>query len=301
MTILYSSLELGLLYGIMVMGIYISFRILDIPDLTTEGSFAFGVAVSAVMAKNGHPYIGLVLSIVAGVAAGCFTGVLQTRLKIHPILAGIITMSGLYSINLAVMNESPNITLLNAHTVFTDFRKLMPGVDKEIAKLIVIAVVAAIVFVLLTLFFKTHFGLCIRATGDNQDMLRASSVNVDITKIAALGIGNACIALSGGLTAQFQSFGDINASVGILVVGLASVIIGEAIFGRRSVTVGFVSALAGSVIYRAIIVVATKYNFFPAYMFKLLSAAIVIIALALPVVKESIRKHGIKRGGRKDA
>lgn len=301
MTILYSSLELGLLYGIMVMGIYISFRILDIPDLTTEGSFAFGVAVSAVTAKAGHPYLGLILSVAAGVVSGCFTGVLQTKLKIHPILAGIITMSGLYSINLAVMNESPNITLLNARTIFSDVRKLLPGVDKEIVKLIIIAVFAAIVFVLLTLFFKTHFGLCIRATGDNQDMLRASSVNVDVTKIAALGIGNACIALSGGLTAQFQSFGDINASVGILVVGLASVIIGEAIFGRRSVTVGFVSAVAGSVIYRAIIVVATKYNFFPAYMFKLLSAAIVIIALALPVLKETFKKHAIKNGGRKDA
>lgn len=301
MTILYSSLQLGLLYGIMVMGIYISFRILDIPDLTTEGSFAFGVAVSAVLAKAGHPYLGLVLSVVAGVAAGCTTGILQTKLKIHPILAGIITMSGLYSINLAVMNESPNITLLNARTIFSDVRKLMPGVDKEIVKLIIIALFALVVFMLLALFFKTHFGLCIRATGDNQDMLRASSVDVDGTKIAALGIGNACIALSGGLTAQFQSFGDINASVGILVVGLASVIIGEAIFGRRSVTIGFVSAVVGSIIYRAIIVAATKYNFFPAYMFKLLSAVIVIIALALPVIKEGIKKHGIRKGGRRNA
>ena len=130
MTILYSSLQLGLLYGIMVLGIYISFRILDIPDLTTEGSFAFGVAVSAVMAKAGHPYLGLLLSIVAGIAAGCFTGLLQTKLKIHPILAGIITMSGLYSINLGVMHNSPNLTLLNTRTIFTDFRNLMPGVDK---------------------------------------------------------------------------------------------------------------------------------------------------------------------------
>lgn len=152
MTILYSSLQLGLLYGIMVLGIYISFRILDIPDLTTEGSFAFGVAVSAVMAKAGHPYLGLLLSIVAGIAAGCFTGLLQTKLKIHPILAGIITMSGLYSINLGVMHNSPNLTLLNTRTIFTDFRNLMPGVDKEIVKIIIIAVIAIAVVVLLSLF-----------------------------------------------------------------------------------------------------------------------------------------------------
>lgn len=301
MTILYSSLQLGLLYGIMVLGIYISFRILDIPDLTTEGSFAFGVAVSAVMAKAGHPYLGLLLSIVAGIAAGCFTGLLQTKLKIHPILAGIITMSGLYSINLGVMHNSPNLTLLNTRTIFTDFRNLMPGVDKEIVKIIIIAVIAIAVVVLLSLFFKSHFGLCIRATGDNQDMLSASSVNVNITKIAALGLGNACIALSGGLTAQYQSFADVNSSVGMLVVGLASVIIGEAIFGRRSVTIGFISAIVGSIIYRAIIAVTTRYNIFPSYMFKLVAAVIVIAALAIPVIKKSVRKAKIKRGGHKDA
>ena len=148
---------------------------------------------------------------------------------------------------------------------------------------------------LLSLFFKSHFGLCIRATGDNQDMLSASSVNVNITKIAALGLGNACIALSGGLTAQYQSFADVNSSVGMLVVGLASVIIGEAIFGRRSVTIGFISAIVGSIIYRAIIAVTTRY------MFKLVAAVIVIAALAIPVIKESVRKAKIKRGGHKDA
>ena len=217
------------------------------------------------------------------------------------MLAGIITMSGLYSINLGVMHNSPNLTLLNTRTIFTDFRNLMPGVDKEIVKIIIIAVIAIVVVVLLSLFFKSHFGLCIRATGDNQDMLSASSVNVNITKIAALGLGNACIALSGGLTAQYQSFADVNSSVGMLVVGLASVIIGEAIFGKRSVTIGFISAIVGSIIYRAIIAVTTRYNIFPSYMFKLVAAVIVIAALAIPVIKESVRKAKIKRGGHKDA
>ena len=192
-------------------------------------------------------------------------------------------MSGLYSINLGVMHNSPNLTLLNTRTIFTDFRNLMPGVDKEIVKIIIIAVIAIAVVVLLSLFFKSHFGLCIRATGDNQDMLSASSVNVNITKIAALGLGNACIALSGGLTAQYQSFADVNSSVGMLVVGLASVIIGEAIFGRRSVTIGFISAIVGSIIYRAIIAVTTRYNIFPSYMFKLeVKNAVKVFAAGTP-------------------
>ncbi len=297
MTILYSSLQLGLLYGIMVLGIYISFRILDIPDLTTEGSFAFGLAVSALMTELGHPYLGLVLAIVAGMAAGCLTGVLQTKLSIHPILAGIITMTGLYSINIAILKGGANLSLIGDTTIFTKVKDLLQ-LDKDIVRIIVVAVMAIIFVVLLSLFFKTHFGLCIRATGDNQEMVRASSVNVDLTKIVALGISNACIAFSGGLTAQYQSFADISSSVGILVVGLASVIIGEAIFGKRSVTVGFISAIAGSIIYRFIIVLATKYSIFPSYMLKLVSAVIVTIALAVPAIKASMGRAKIKRRGR---
>lgn len=301
MAIWYSTFQQGFLYGIMALGIYISFRILDIPDLTMEGSFTFGMAVSAMMTIAGHPYLGLVMSIVAGAAAGCVTGVLQTKLKIHPILAGIITMSGLYSINLRVMNNAANVSLLKGktNTILSDLRKLLPNLDKEVIKIIIPAVFVVLIIILLTWFFKTHYGLCIRATGDNPDMLRASSVNVDTTKIVALGVSNACIAFSGGLLAQIQGYADINSSVGMLVVGLASVIIGETIFGRRSVMTGLISAVVGSVIYRLIISVVLKYDILPVYMFKLVSAVVVAVALAIPAIKQGIDKAKLISRGRK--
>ena len=301
MAILYSTLQLGLLYGIMVMGIYVSFRILDIPDLTTEGSFTFGLAVSVVMAESGHFVLGLILSLAAGALAGVVTGILQTKIKIHPILAGIITMSGLYSINLAVLKERANVSLINSDTIFKHIRALLPDVDRDIIQLAVIAVFAVIVAILLVLFFKTHFGLCIRATGDNQDMLSASSVNVNLTKIAGLGISNACIGLCGGLTAQYNGFADMSSGTGMLVVGLASVIIGEAIFGKRNVTIGFISAIAGSIIYRLIMVIATRYSIFPSYMLKLVAALIVVVALAIPGIKETFNKVKIRKGGKMNA
>lgn len=301
MAIWYSTFQQGFLYGIMALGIYISFRILDIPDLTMEGSFTFGMAVSAMMTIAGHPYLGLVMSIVAGAAAGCVTGVLQTKLKIHPILAGIITMSGLYSINLRVMNNAANVSLLKGktNTILSDLRRLLPDLDKEVIKIIIPAVFVVLIIILLTWFFKTHYGLCIRATGDNPDMLRASSVNVDTTKIVALGVSNACIAFSGGLLAQIQGYADINSSVGMLVVGLASVIIGETIFGRRSVMTGLISAVVGSVIYRLIISVVLKYDILPVYMFKLVSAVVVAVALAIPAIKQGIDKAKLISRGRK--
>lgn len=301
MAIWYSTFQQGFLYGIMALGIYISFRILDIPDLTMEGSFSFGLAVSAMMTIAGHPYLGLLMSIVAGAAAGCVTGLLQTKLKIHPILAGIITMSGLYSINLRVMNNAANVSLLKGKTstILSDLRKLLPNLDKEVIKIIIPGVFVVLVVIILTWFFKTHYGLCIRATGDNADMLRASSVNVDTTKIVALGVSNACIAFSGGLLAQLQGYADINSSVGMLVVGLASVIIGETLFGKRSVMIGLISAVVGSIIYRLIISVVLKYDILPVYMFKLVSAVVVAVALAIPAIKDGIGKAKLIHNGRK--
>lgn len=301
MTVLYSTLQLGLLYGLMALGIYISFRILNIPDLTAEGSFSFGLAVSAMTSTTGHPYLGLFFSLIAGTAAGCMTGLLQTKVKIHPILAGIITMSGLYSINLLVQGNAANVSLLGEETILSHVRGLLPAIDKDIVKILIPLVFSVLFLVVLWLFFKTHLGLCIRATGDNQDMLMASSVNVDLCKIIALGVSNGCIGFSGGLAAQLQGYADISSSVGMLVVGLASVIIGEAIFGRRSVTVGFISALVGSVIYRLIIALATRYQILPSYMLKLVSAVIVTVALALPSIKEAWKKAQIKKRGMQDA
>ena len=281
MTLLIGSLQLGFLYSIMVLGIYISFRILNIPDLTTEGSFTFGLAASSILTAAGHPLLGLVGALIAGALAGSVTGFLQTKLDIHPVLAGILTMSGLYSINLFVMGGASNVTLLNNDTVFTLVLKVFSFMSKDAVKLFVAIAAVVIVTVLLTVFFKTSLGLSIRATGDNADMVRASSINVDAVKMIALAISNAC--------------------VGILVVGLASVIIGEAFFGHRSLMIGFISAIVGSIIYRYIIALATKSDMFPAYMLKLISAIIVTVALAVPAIKAKMANDRLKRNGMRES
>lgn len=300
MTLWIGSLQLGLLYGIMAIGIYISFRILNTPDLTAEGSFTFGLAVSAIVTVSGHPFLGIILAVLAGALAGAVTALLQTKLFIHPVLAGILTMSGLYSINLWVMKGSSNLSLIGKDTIVKVLQNIS-GLGAGGAKTVVAVVFSAVCVLLLISFFKTQLGLCIRAVGDNAAMVSASSINVDRTKMVGFCLSNALIALSGALIAQYQGYADINSGVGILVVGLASVIIGEVFLGKRGVSMGILAAVLGSVVYRFIIAWATKSNFFPAYMLKLVSAVIVTIALAIPAFKyyKEIRK--IKKGGEADA
>ena len=292
MKLIIGSLQLGLLYGILALGIYISFRILSVPDLTTEGSFAFGLSVSAAVTAMGHPILAIPAAMLAGALAGGITGILQTTFMVHPILAGIITMSGLYSVNLFIMGGASNLSLVRIDTIF----KLIPGLSKQDTQTALSFVACLLALVLLILFFRTHIGMCIRAVGDNDEMVRASSINVDACKVLAFCLSNAVIALSGALIAQYQGYADISSSSGILVIGLASVIIGEAVFGRRNVTIGFISSVVGSLIYRIIIALATKYSPLPAYMLKLLSAIIVGFALSLPAIRlrASIRRQ--KRG-----
>lgn len=291
MALFLGSLQLGFIFGLLAFGIYITFRILNIPDLTAEGSFTLGLAVSANLTVHGHPFLGILCAILLGVVAGFITGLLQTKLYIHPVLAGILTMSGLYSINLAILGSSVNLSLIGHETIFRLAFDQFAFLEKDIVKLIIALISIIIVGTLLILFFKTHIGLCIRATGDNDDMVRASSINVHTTKILALAISNACIALSGAIYTQYQGFADINSGIGILVVGLASVIIGEAIFGKRSVTVGFLSAIAGSIIYRFIIALANKYSFLPPTMLRLVSAIIVGFALSIPTIRHYHSLH----------
>lgn len=284
MALVLGSLQLGFLYGLLAMGIYVTFRILNIPDLTAEGSFTFGLAVSAAFTVSGHPILGILCAILAGALAGIITGCLQTKCGIHPILAGILTMSGLYSVNLCIMGSSSNLSLIANDTLFKMSYDLF-GLDKEMCKLLIAAICVGVIAVLMIIFFRTHIGLCIRATGDNEDMVKASSIDIDVTKILALAIGNGCIALCGGLIAQYQGFADINSGVGILVVGLASVIIGELFIRKRTVTAGIISAVAGSVVYRFIVALAMSGSFFPAYALKLISSIIVGAALALPAIQ----------------
>lgn len=293
-----SNLPDCLIYGLLAMGIYISLRILDIPDLTTEGSFGFGAVVSVLVALSGHPVLAMFAGTAAGLAAGFITGVLQTKLKVHPVLAGIITMSGLYSINLVFYSftEKGATTNLsyNKVTIFEKVKELV-GIrgqfETSMVKAVVSFVIIVIVVALVIWFFKTHLGLCIRATGDNPDMVRASSINVDRTKTIGLMLSNALIGLSGALASQSIGYSDINTSNGTLIYGLAAVIIGEAIFGKRNATLGLISAVVGSVLYKLIVAFVIRKSLFgdmSSNLMKLTCALIVAITLAIPAIKQKI-------------
>lgn len=310
LTMFLGGVQEGLFYALLAMGVFISFRILNTPDLTTEGSYTLGVAVSAVLTVAGHPVLGLICAFLAGALAGSVTGVLQTKVGIHPILAGILTMSGLYTINTAVMGGKPDVTLTKT-TIFNRLYELfninLQAFDrdrqaftlaKEITVLIVGAVLAAAVLIALIWFFRTHVGLCIRATGNNEAMVRSSSINAGGMKILGLAVSNGCTALAGGVMTQSGGFATISNGAGVLVVGLASVIIGEALLGRRGVTIGLISVILGSVVYQCMIRVATSLNVFPAYYLKLVSALIVAFALALPMLRENLARHHRKGGPR---
>ncbi len=271
---------LGLIYALLALGIFISFRILDIPDLSVDGTFTLGVAVSVVFAYNGHPFLGILLSIAAGAAAGIVTGVLQTKMKIQPILAGILTMTALYSINLRIMGKKPNISLYGKTTVFN---------ITDLPDILVSGIILIAAMLLLYGFLKTQLGMSLRATGDNEFMVRASSIDSDAMKIMGFAIANALVSLSGGVLAQYQNFADANGGVGMLVIGLASIIIGEAIFGRRSVLNSIISAVLGAIIYRFVLAAALKIGM-EAIDLKLFSAIIVAAAIFIPDVIKLFRK-----------
>ena len=300
MTLFIGSLQLGLIYGFLAIGIYISFRIMNIPDLTAEGSFTFGLVVAAVFADLGHPILGIVLALAAGALAGVVTGALNVYLRIPAILAGILTMSGLYSVNLLTMDSKANLTLIGVDTIFSLTAPLFGG-DLDLAKTLVNLVRVALAVFLIYTFFKTRIGLSIRATGDNEYMVRASSINIGITKILALALSNAIIALSGGILAQYQQFADISSGVGMLVVGLASVIIGEAFLGQRGILCGLCAAVLGSIIYRLLIALAYQTNIFPSAAFRLISAVIVTIALAIPAIKQLLDMQRKRKENLRDA
>ena len=300
MTLFIGSLQLGLIYGFLAIGIYISFRIMNIPDLTAEGSFTFGLVVAAVFADLGHPILGIVLALAAGALAGVVAGALNVYLRIPAILAGILTMSGLYSVNLLTMDSKANLTLIGVDTIFSLTAPIFGG-DLDLAKTLVNLVLVALAVFLIYTFFKTRIGLSIRATGDNEYMVRASSINIGVTKILALALSNAIIALSGGILAQYQQFADISSGVGMLVVGLASVIIGEAFLGQRGILCGLCAAVLGSIIYRLLIALAYQTNIFPSAAFRLISAVIVTIALAIPAIKQLLDMQRKRKENLRDA
>ena len=299
--IIQTALELGFLYSLVAMALFLSYRVLNIADMTTDGCFILGAAVSVTFAAAGHPVLAIPAAMLAGVMAGFVTAFLQTCLKVPSILAGIITNTGLYTINLMVMGWSANVSLLKTETIFSMFKKTGFGGAWYEAMLAGIAVVIA--GVVLVWFLGTRLGLSIRATGNNMDMVRASSINPTFTIMVGLCVSNSLTALSGALAGQYQNAADINGGSGIVVIALACLIIGETVLGRRSIVKGAVAAVVGSIIYRIIYAIVLYTKIVPVQGLKLITAIVVALAIATPSIKEWIafekRKYTLKhKGGR---
>ena len=283
LTIVQTALEAGVIYALVALALFLSYTILDIADLTTDGAFTLGCAVSATVCLMGHPVLALPMAMLAGAAAGFVTAFLQTKRGVPSILAGIITNFGLYSVNLTVMG-SANVNLYKSGTIFSLVKET--GFAVSWHKLLVASVVVLAVCVLLVLFLGTRLGLSIRATGDNTDMVRASSINPVFTITVGLCLANAMTALSGALIAQYQKSADMNLGTGMVVLGLASLIIGQSVIsrGKSGILRGVVAVVVGSLIYRAIYAVALKFNV-TTYL-KLITAVIVALAIAAPALKD---------------
>jgi putative ABC transport system permease protein len=296
MSLLIGSTTIGLILALLALGIFISFRIFDFPDITTEGSFTFGAATaSALIVADVNPLTACLVAFIAGMVAGATTGIIHTRFKINPLLAGILVMTALYSVNLHVMGKS-NIPLLNETTVFTWIENLSAAVsgpdDKtmligwEVATkdlwLLGFCLLGIIIFsIILWWFFKTNIGTAMRATGDNPQMIRALGVNTKMLIIGGIALSNGFIALSGAMLAQFQGFADVQMGLGMMVWGLASVIIGEAIINDNSIGFVITGAVLGSVLFRLLVAIALRWGLNPNDL-KIITALFVFIALILP-------------------
>ena len=277
------SLEQGLAYGLVAIGIVITFRILAFPDLTVDGSFPLGAAVVARLIMEGLPPIyGIIMAIICGFLAGCCTGILNTKLKINSLLAGILMMTILYSVNLRIMGRS-NIQLLTVNTIMTPLENL--DINRFIPIIAFFFVVALSIKFLTDLFMHTQLGFAMRATGDNEQMIRTLGVNTDSMTILGLGISNAFVALSGALVAQDQGFSDVGMGIGMIVAGLASIIIGEALFTNRTVQRMTLAAIVGSIIYKLIISIGLRLGLAPTDL-KMATGVMVILALGIPALKK---------------
>lgn len=290
---LQGAVELGLSYSLLAIGLYISYRIVNVADLTVDGSFTLGAAVCAVLAAAGHPILGMLAALLSGALAGAVTAFLQTKMGIPSILAGILVMIGLYSVNLRVMGK-PNVPLIGSDTVFS----LLAPVFGSFSKLVFALLLVATAALLTGAFFKTSVGLTIRATGDNEEMVRSSSINSDFTKLLGLSAANALVGLSGAVIAEMQMFADANMGTGMVVIGLASIIIGETLLRRGGVARGLLAAISGSVLYRIIIAQVLELGM-PQSDLKLLSAMIVAAAIFLPGFSGRLRQRlSARRSGK---
>ena len=313
MTLLISALSQGMLYAPMALGVFITFRILKTPDLTVDGSFVFGMTVCAAVTVAGYPLAALVCGALAGALAGLCTALLQTRARVEPILSGILVSTGLYTVNYAVLGGQSNLYLqrvvVNAQgavvnescqTLYRMFSRLLKNMGSPLKDsntqvlLLTLGIVAALI-VVLGVFFFTRPGMAIRATGDNEEMVRSSSINADRMRTLGVMLANTLVALSGALLCHQQRYADLNCGSGMLVMGLASVIIGQVLGGRRGVVAGLLSAAGGSLIYRMVLQLAYRMDM-PSYYVKLLSTLIVIVALTLPRLRKELARR-LKKGG----
>ncbi|GAA1362251.1 ABC transporter permease [Arthrobacter rhombi] len=274
-----TAVELGLIYAIMALGVYLTFRILDFPDLTVDGSFTTGAAVASISIVHGMPaLLATALAVLAGAAAGVVTGLLHTKGKINGLLAGILTMIALYSINLRIMGKA-NVPLLGEDTLISPLREAQ--LTGGVVSILIFFVVALVLKFILDWFLHTDVGLAMQATGDNEGMIRSLGVSTDNQKIIGLGISNALVGLCGAMVAQYQGFADVGMGIGLILIGLASVIIGQAIFGTRNIFIATLAVIFGAVLYRVFIQLALDAGLEPNDM-KLISAILVVIALVLP-------------------
>lgn len=297
MNMIISAVSQGLLWSILALGLFVSFRILDLADMTTEGSFPLGAAVAVQAITIGvNPYLAIIFAIIAGCAAGLITGFLITKLQIPSLLAGILTMTGLYSINLRVMGRA-NISLLGKNTIFTALQNM--SLPRHFDTILLGLVVVLVIIGLYVLFFKTEFGQAIIATGDNEAMARSLGISTNMMKIIGLMMSNGIVALAGSIIAQDNGYADISMGIGTIVIGLASIIIGEVLFTNVSFKMRLVCLIIGSVLYRLIMVMVLEAGMNP-NDFKLISAILLTFFLALPKIKETYYMYQLRKKVRRN-
>lgn len=277
------AVELGLIFSVLSLGEYITVKVMDSPDLTVDGSFVTGGCTAAMLTLAGFPNLGLAAAFVAGLLCGCVTAFLQTKMKIQGLLAGILTMTALYSVNLCIMQGAPNVSL---------YAVPKPTIlNNPATVLYVLIAIVALIALLMYAFFKTNLGLMLRAAGDNEEMIRSSSVNVDSMKFLGFALSNGLVALSGALLVQFQKFADVTGGTGMLVLGLAGIIIGEAVFRRSGIGFGLAASITGAILYRLLYTLALQLGF-PATDMNLVSAVLVAVTISIPHLQKLKKKRG---------
>ena len=286
LNVIQTALELGCIYALVALALFLSYSILNIADLSTDGCFTLGCAVACQVALTGHPILALVAAMAAGVCSGFVTAFLQTRLGVESIMAGIIVNTGLYTINLAAMGFSSTMSLVKTETIFSLAKKSL-GFLGSWYKLVLVGVIIALACAAMLGFLGTRLGLSIRATGDNTAMVRASSINPAFTITVGLCVSGALCALSGGLLAQYQKSCDINVGTGMVTIALASLLIGSTVLGRGGIFLRAVGAVLGAIIFRLVYTIALRLDM-PAFMLKLVSAVIVVLAISVPYLKTQL-------------